>query len=83
MKDEMRRIIINHLDIEMILVNNEISLIRFSLGGAPIFLADKINHHSDMAGKIASKPLLRTILREWDVSYDIFANANRAEEQSP
>ena len=61
----------------------EISLNKLIEGGAPIFAADKINHHIVIDGKIDRIPLFKKILRDLVLSYIIFAIANKADEHSP
>jgi hypothetical protein len=59
---------INIFDIDKILEINEISLIKFKDGGAPIFAEINKNHHKLIIGKIDSIPLFKSILRDCEDS---------------
>lgn len=76
-------IIILIFDEDKIEVSNRISLIKLIEGGAPIFQAANKNHHMEIVGHIINSPLVRYILRVWDISYVKFAKINRADEHSP
>lgn len=53
------------------------------VGGAPRLLALNKNHQIVKAGKIFINPLIRFRFRVNEVSYVMFARANKAEEISP
>ena len=55
----------------------------FREGGAPRFLADRINHQAVIAGNKFIIPFNIIRLRVWDVSYIVFAKANRPEDTKP
>ena len=75
--------IANMVDIYRIEVRRRISLSRFIDGGAAKFAANRMNHHSAMAGNRDRSPLVRNKLRVWVDSYVELAIANRADLQSP
>lgn len=52
-------------------------------GGAPRFLAERINHQIVITGKIFIIPFRSIKFRLWDVSYTVFARANKPEETRP
>lgn len=55
----------------------------FSEGGAPKFLAERMNHQIVIAGKIFIIPFSRIRFRLWVVSYTVFAIANKPDEARP
>lgn len=60
-----------------------ISLSRFLVGGAAIFIAQFKNHHIVIVGKIVIIPFVIKILRVWVDSYNIFDSANSLDEHRP
>ena len=70
-------------EIARILINIEISLTKLIEGGAAILDRVARNHQSGRKGKIGIIPLFKKILREWNISYEEFANANRNEDDRP
>lgn len=52
-------------------------------GGAPKFLAEKINHQAVIAGKRFIMPFNTIKFRLWAVSYTVLAKAKRPEDVSP
>jgi hypothetical protein len=52
-------------------------------GGAPRFLADKINHQIVITGNRFIIPFNNIRLRLWAVSYTVFAKAKRPDEANP
>lgn len=75
--------IIIHMDLEIIVTINMISLSKLIDGGAAIFVMVNINHQRVIMGLIVINPFVRNILRVWVFSYDIFARAKRADEHNP
>jgi hypothetical protein len=65
------------------LINNKISPIRLIDGGAPIFIAKRMNQNRDIQGKILIKPLTMKILRVEVFSYIILAKENIPEDTNP
>lgn len=53
---------------EIVLIVRNISLRRFGVGGAAMFIAHARNHHMVIVGKIVIIPFLRKILRVLVVS---------------
>lgn len=52
-------------------------------GGAPRFLADKINHQVVIIGNKFIMPFKSIRFREWEVSYIVLARAKSPEDVSP
>jgi hypothetical protein len=52
-------------------------------GGAPRFLADRINHQIAITGNKFIIPFNNIRLRLWAVSYMVFAKAKRPDEANP
>lgn len=60
-----------------------ISLIKLIDGGAAIFHAVNRNHHIVRVGQIVISPLVKYILRVWEISYVRFAKINNPDEHKP
>jgi hypothetical protein len=52
-------------------------------GGAPRFLAERINHQTAITGKRLIMPFNNIKFRVWAVSYIVLAKAKRPEDVSP
>lgn len=60
-----------------------ISAMRLHEGGAAMLAAHMINHIIDIEGMAILSPLFIKSLRELDIEYDISAEANKADLNSP
>lgn len=59
----MDRVNVVHSDDDIVPIIKNISLSRLDVGGAAIFMAQFINHHIDIVGKIVIIPLVIKTLR--------------------
>jgi hypothetical protein len=71
------------LESETVAVIKAISESILMEGGAPRFLAERINHQTVIAGKRFIMPFNTIKFRLWAVSYIVLAKAKRPEEASP
>jgi hypothetical protein len=62
---------------------NRISLIRLMEGGALMLIANAMNQMRDMVGEIDSSPLIIYSIREFNISYRLFASENKREDVNP
>lgn len=58
----------SHMELAKIAGSRRISLNKLIDGGADMFAAQARNHHRDIAGNRASRPLVRNSLRVWVAS---------------
>lgn len=71
------------LESEIVAAIKTISESMLIEGGAPRFLAERINHQIAITGKRFIMPFNTIKFRLWAVSYTVLAKAKRPEDASP